>query len=152
LLTLRRRQPNQYRAFKLPFPTVWSYVAFYICTLLTYWSGWEIISKMCVAMFLGFLVMLGNFYFRPKSYQNSHPLNWRESSWIWPYFVGIGIFSYCGTFGSGIAIIPFGLDLIYLAVFCLAILFIAVRYSLPSCKIQEYIQALDLPTQEINKS
>jgi amino acid transporter len=146
LLALRRRQPNQYRPFKLPFPGVWSYIAFYICTLLTYWSGWNIVSKMCVAMFLGLLVMLGNFYFRPKSYQDLHRLDWRESSWVWPYFVGIGIFSYLGTFGGGMGKITFGWDLVYLAVFCLAILGIAVRYSLPSYKIKEYIQGLDLPT------
>jgi len=147
LLALRRRQPNQYRPFKLPISSVWGYVAFYICTLLTYWSGWGIVSKMCVAMFLGLLVMLGNFYFRPKEYRKKHPLNWRESCWVWPYFVGIGLFSYLGTFGGGIGKIPFGWDLLVLAVFCLFILTLAVRYSLPSYRIKEYIQDINLPVK-----
>ena len=146
LLALRRRMKQQYRPFKLPISTIWAYVAFYICTLLTYWSGWGIVSKMCVAMFLGFLVMLGNFYFRPKSYQITHPLNWREACWIWPYFAGVGVLSYLGSFGGGIGVIDFGWDLFCIAIFCVIILFLAVRFSLPSHRIKEYIKDLDLPT------
>jgi amino acid transporter len=149
LLALRRQKPDQYRPFKLPLPTIWSFVAFYICTLLTYWSGWGIVSKMCVAMFLGLLVMLGNYYFRPSSYRQEHRLNWRESVWVWPYFVGIGVFSYLGTFGGGMGLISFGWDLVCLAIFCMIILTVAVRFSLPANAIGDYIKDLDLPKKPV---
>jgi amino acid transporter len=149
LLALRKRKPDQYRPFKLPFPTIWAFLAFYICTLLTYWSGWGIVSKMCAAMFLGLLVMLGNYYFRSKTYRQTHPLNWQASLWVWPYFIGIGVFSYLGTFGGGIGILGFGWDLVYIAVFCVLILFLAVRYCLKAPAIDEYIKDLDLPTKPV---
>lgn len=145
LMALRARRPDQYRPFKLPFASLWSYVAFYICTLLTYWSGWGIVSKMCVAMFIGLLVMLGNYYFRPAAYREEHMLNWREAYWVWPYFIGIGVFSYLGSFGGGLGVIGFGWDLLVLAIFCLIILAVATRFSLPASKMQEYIQDLNLP-------
>lgn len=147
LLALRRRLPDHYRPFKLPFPVVWSYLAFYICTLLTYWSGWGIVSKMSVAMSVGLLVMIANQRLRPAAYQQSHRLDWREACWVWPYFLGIALFSYLGSFGGGIGLIPFGWDLSLLAVFCLIILWLATSFSLPAEKVEAHIQGLDLPTR-----
>lgn len=45
LLAFRHQIPDRKRHIKLPFAYVWSYIAFYLCTLFIYWVGWDIISK-----------------------------------------------------------------------------------------------------------
>ena len=122
MLTLRRQLPEQTRPIKLPCGTLWAYIAFFICTLLSYWSGWFIIQKFAFAVVIGLVIML--------IYQLLHrnkQLNWQASLWMWPYFVGIIGFSYIGNFG-GHALLPDWQILLAMGLFCAIILTLAVRF------------------------
>ena len=66
LLALRDQAPNQLRPFKLPFVKLWSWTAFYICTLLMYWSGWNIISKLGISLIIGLIILFG-YHFGTKT-------------------------------------------------------------------------------------
>ncbi len=141
LLALRYQLPNQKRPFKLPFATTWTTVAFYICTLLTYWSGWETLSKLAICLGVGLAVLFLHRLFIQTT--ESPPLNWRSSIWIWPYFVGISIISYLGNFG-GHGIIPFGWDFLIIGLFCMGIMFLAIKFKLPDDVTKDYVDRLEL--------
>lgn len=142
LLALREQAPNQPRPFKLAFPKTTAFLAFYICTLITYWSGWAIISKLSVALAFGFVLLF--WYHTCSKRGRKIQFDWLAATWLWPYFIGISIISYLGNFGGGRNIIPFGWDFIWIAVFCMAILYIAQRFKLPAEKTQAFIRALNL--------
>lgn len=124
-LTLRYQMPDQTRPFRLPIVTVWSFVGFYICTLIIYWTGWEIISKLGLCLFISFMlfVIYRCFSKRPRGVL----MNWRAATWMWPYLAGLNVISFLGTYG-GIEKIPFGWDFLFLGILCVTCLYLAVHY------------------------
>lgn len=142
LLALRSQRPHQLRPFRLPYAKFWATAAFYLCTLLTYWSGWDVIAKVDATLLVGFAVLMIHRHFINPG--NREPLNWQASVWIWPYFIGLSLLSYLGSFGHGRAIIPLGTDAILLAIFCTVIMGLAMRYKLSSTTTEKYIEGLEL--------
>jgi len=142
LLSLRYQAPNRHRPFKLPFATFWATLAFYICTLLTYWSGWHVISKLSIAIIIGFIVLLIHHYvINPRKKSQLH---WKPSLWMWIYFIGITMISYLGNFGGGRDIIPFGWDFGLIAVFCTVVMVVAVKFKIPAEETMAHLEDLGL--------
>ena len=138
LLALRQQLPQRLRPFRLPAVALWTIGAFYICTLLIYWSGWIIISKLGLALLIGLTVLVTHRYFiKPNERFAFH---WRASIWIWPYFLGMVLISYLGNFGGGKEIIPFGWDFIVIGVFCIFTIWLAMKFKLPAELTQSLLQ------------
>ena len=142
LLAMREQAPNQHRPFRLPLAKTWGVIAFYLCTVFSYFNGWEIISKLSVGVLSGFFILI---LYRCFSKTAKKPaLNWRASIWIWPYIIGLTFISYLGSFGQGKNILPFGWDLLVLAIFSLGILYLAKRFKMPSSYTLAHIDELKL--------
>lgn len=123
LLCLRKELPNAKRLFRLPAAHVMCVLAFYFCNLISYWTGWETIYKLAIAMLIGLV------FFTMASVRGrlrSQPLGLKSAIWLIPYFSGLVLISYLGAFG-GKNVIPFGWDFFVIAVFSIVILYMAVR-------------------------
>lgn len=142
LLALRKQVPKQARPFRLPFAKVWSTIAFYFCTLLSYFSGWEVISKLGISLGAGLVVLL--FYHYTTARGRKLKLHWRQAIWLWPYLIGLSVISYFGNYGSGLHLIPVNIDLILIAVFCVVIVYLATYFRLPAQLTKQYIKKLNL--------
>lgn len=140
MIALRYQVPNQPRPVTLPFGHVWAYVAFFMCTLLAYWNGWEILKLAGIAILIGFAIL---FLYRKLSQRLHIDLNLRQSLWIWPYFVGLLTISYLGNYG-GTQVLDVYTSMMALAVLCLFILWLAVKFRLPDAVTQNYIHELQL--------
>ena len=138
LLTLRKQLPYYRRPFKLPFVTVWATIAFYLCTLLTYWSGWTVISKLGIALLIGLLILLMHRAFITPN--KRIPLNIKAALWVWPYLLGITLISYLGNYGNGKEIIPPGWDFLVIGFFCILIMWLAIKFRLPMILTQNYMK------------
>lgn len=126
LISLRKTQPDQHRPFRLPYATFFALAAFYICNLLIFWTGWETVYKMMIALSIGFI------FFAIHCYQVKDNLwvkQWNSSWWIFVYLIGMTIISYLGTFGKGIGKIPFGMDFLVIALWSIIIFFLALKLS-----------------------
>ncbi len=122
LLCLRLELPNEKRQFRLPFSNLICLLAFYFCNLMSYWTGWDTIYKLAIAILIGF----GFFalaYFRGKL--KTSTIGFKSVLWIVPYLAGLVLISYLGAFG-GRNIIPFGWDFLVIAIFSIVILYLAV--------------------------
>jgi amino acid transporter len=126
LIVLRYQLPHAKRAIKLPFGLAWGYIAFYICTLMCYWTGWQVISKL--AIFLILALSCYTLYRLCSPWARTIKLDWQASIWIWVYFAGLTCLSYVGNFGGGKGLISFGPDFIVVAALSAITLFLAVRY------------------------
>lgn len=122
LLCLRLQLPEEQRNFKLPAATLLCTLAFYCCNLVSYWTGFTTIWKLEVAILIGF-TLFSIAYLRGKI--ELEQLNLRSIWWIAPYFIGLFVISYFGSFG-GTGTISFGWDFLVIAVFSLIILRLAV--------------------------
>ncbi len=124
LITLRRTYPNQIRPFLLPYVDVIAFIAFYICNLLIFWTGWHTVSRLMMALGVGLLVFVYR-YFKLKN--QGIDVQWKKSIWLIPYFIGVGVISYLGSFGHGINVIKFGVDFFVIALFSGGIFYFALQ-------------------------
>ncbi len=141
--TLRKRLGDQERFFKLPYANLWSFVAFYICSLLFYWSGWPIVSKFYIALLIGLGILF--FYKMYNKKNRSLSLDWKEGAWMWPYFIGMTIISYYGSF-NGKGVIPFGMDFIFVAVLSVFTMWFAGRCAFDSETIYRSLEEIKHPS------
>jgi peptidoglycan/LPS O-acetylase OafA/YrhL len=122
LLCLRLELPEQERKFRLPFANLFCLVAFYFCNLISYWTGWDTMYKLAIAIVTGF-VFFGIACARGRIKQTS--LGMKSAIWVVPYLGGLVLLSYLGSFG-GKNVIPFGWDFLVIAIFSVMILYLAV--------------------------
>lgn len=123
LIGLRKNQPKKDRPFRLPCVNLFAFVAFYICNLLIFWTGWSTVSKMIVVMMIGFIVFILNNLQNKKNLKQQFSTSW----WILPYLSGISLISYWGSFGNGLGLISFGHDFLIIAGFTLVIFVLAKK-------------------------
>ena len=130
----RRQVPDAARPYRMPAASVMSPIAFVIANLIIYWSGFETIWKLGVVH-------------RHRLRAHRHlmafdsqrpPLDWRSAQWLPVYLIGMGIISWQGQFSGGAVAapvntnnIPFGMDLLVVAVFSLVIYYWAMATRLP---------------------
>jgi amino acid transporter len=122
----RRQLPNADRPFKLPIAQVISPLAFIAAGLIIYWSGFEVVWKLGVAIILGYL-LLGMYYSdRPELPR----INWVKSSWILAYLVGIGLITWVGQYGpQNTGRLAYPWDILVVALFSLGIYYWAVLWG-----------------------
>jgi amino acid transporter len=135
---MRRQEPDHPRPFKLPAGEVLAVLAFIVANLVIYWSTWDVIWHVLVAMVFG-LVLLGIGHIVNPS-ELTPDLDWRGASWVWPYFIGLGVISYLGPEDFyGIGVIPFGWDILVVAVFSIAIYYFAMSVRLTPEEVRRHV-------------
>lgn len=123
LLCLRETLADHKRPFKLPAANFLCLLAFYCCNLFSFWTGWDTISKLAIALSIG-IVMFALSCLRGMV--KVKPDEIRSALWILPYLSGLVLFSYLGSFG-GIGLMPFGWDFLVIGLFSILILRLAVH-------------------------
>lgn len=122
LLCMRLELPNKKRNFRLPFANVLCLFAFYFCNLMSYWTGWDTIYKLAIAIAIGF-----GFFISACLHGKVNMLSkgFKSAIWVVPYLSGLILISYLGAFG-GKNMISFGWDFLVIAIFSIVILYLAV--------------------------
>ncbi|HEX2741125.1 MAG TPA: APC family permease [Rubrobacter sp.] len=135
---LRRQEPDHPRPFKLPAGELLAPVAFIVANLIIYWTGWEILWKLIVAIALGFVLLGIGHIVNPSELTPS--FDWRASSWLWPYLGGMAVVSYIGAsdFG-GRGWIPFGWDILVVTAFSVAIYYYAISVRLTPDEVRRHV-------------
>ena len=97
--SLRRTRPDLIRPYRLPAARLLAPLSFVFATFIAYWSGWQTISTLMIALFLGYGLMglARSFHldFEPPR------IDWASAWWLFPYLGSLSIISYLGNFGRG---------------------------------------------------
>lgn len=109
------QSPKKFQPFSVKFIHSLSLVAFYICNLMIIWSGWEIVMKIFILFFSGYIV-LGLMKWMKIGLQNITMDEVIRGSWAIVYIIGLTLISFFSSFGGG-DIIHFGLDFFVIALF-----------------------------------
>jgi amino acid transporter len=147
-LSLRKHKPEIKRPFKVPSATIFCTVSFIICNFILYWSGWDVIWKMLLTIAIGYAFLA---IYRACSKKEHQPLGFKSFWWMIPYFIGLGVISYCGSFGGGHNYIPFGWDAAIIAGFSVIILYLSQKCSYITESFDEIYQEA-ISTQKNNKN
>lgn len=138
LLCLRKELAEEKRLFRLPAAHALCLFAFYCCNLMSYWTGWETISKLAVAMVMGLV------FFSMACFQGNlkgKKIGLKSILWIFPYLSGLVLISYLGAFG-GKNIITFGWDFLVIGLFSVIILYLALKSRVTDVTKNEYQQQM----------
>jgi amino acid transporter len=123
----RKVLPDAVRPYRMPGAVVIAPIAFVVANLIIYWSGFETLWKLGVAIIIGYLMILMHFSDNP----HAPKINWRNSAWLGAYLIGMGIISWQGQFGPENTFrLPFWWDMLTVTVFSLAIYY----WALYSCQ------------------
>jgi amino acid transporter len=97
--SLRRSHPELARPYRLPAARLFAPASFVFATFIAYWSGWQTISTLMLALFLGY----GFMGVARRLHLDLEPprIEWAAARWLFPYLIGLSAVSYLGDFGSG---------------------------------------------------
>ncbi len=148
LASLRRQLPNQKRPFFLPKANFMCWLAFIILNIILYWTGWKTILKMLMVLVVGLLVLL---IFRcTQSREERVVLHMKHAYWLLPYFLFVSTISWIGNFGGGHAWIPFGWDMLGVAIFATVFFFWGIRCRLPDEQVLKQLSLESVNVDEEN--
>ena len=112
-------------------------------------SGWAVVWKLIVAIFIGFALLgVSAIFTKPE---DRPQIDWGNGMWLWPYLLGMGVISYLSSFDTatpssflGILhgprnVLTFGWDVLAVAVFSVLVYAIAIRMRLSPERSREYV-------------
>jgi len=145
---LRRQEPDRDRPYRLWAGSLLAPLGFAIANEIILFAGWAVVWKLIVAIVIGFILLGISAATSPPERRPS--LDWRSGAWVWPYVIGLGVVSYLGSFGPSDAIpliglkgatnaLQFGWDILVMALFSVAIYYLAISLRLPPERAREYI-------------
>jgi len=140
LLCLRLQLPEEKRTFRLPAANVICVIAFYCCNLISYWTGWNTIWKLAIAIGIGLIVLVIAYL---RGFIDKQHFGLRAIFWLGPYLIGLFFISYLGSFG-GKGYIPFGWDFLVIGIFSLVILMLAIATRRDTVREQYQIYQQEL--------
>ncbi|MGN6780454.1 MAG: APC family permease [Marmoricola sp.] len=145
LAALRKQAPERERPFLLPGGHIIPVLAFWASNMIVYWSGWDIVWKLMVAVLLGFL-LLGVFLLtgQVKAPDFDVPSG---AAWIVPWLVGLTIVSYFGAFpepGAGNrGDLGFEASAAIILVLSIVVYALAYRFRLSDADAQRHIGTVE---------
>jgi amino acid transporter len=136
--TLRRQEPDHPRPFRLPAGEVFAVAAFVVANLIIYWTGWDVLWRLYIAIAVGFVLLGIGHLVNPSEFLPR--LDWRAGSWLWPYFIGLGVLSYLSpTDFGGTGLLPFGVDIVIVAAFSIVIYYYAMSVRLTPEEVRSHV-------------
>jgi amino acid transporter len=144
---MRRQARDVERPFKLPAGEVLAPAAFMAANLIIYWTGWTVIWKLLITIALGFVL----FAVAQATNRTERTLGWRAASWLWPYLVGMAVISYLGPFGGGAGVIPFGWDVLVVAIFSITIYALAMSVRLTPEEVRRHVADASEEAEEVEE-
>jgi amino acid transporter len=141
LTALRMRDPDRPRPYRLPAATVLSPLGFVFANLIIYWGGFDTTMKLLVAIFVG--RVLFEITLARTNPEDRPDIDWRASSWIWPWLAGTLLIGLLGRYGNwGFRnVLPNWVDLGVVAVFSLVIFYFAISLAMPAEKVLAMVEA-----------
>lgn len=127
LAALHRLDPNRERAYRVPAPKVLLPAAFCSANLIIYFSGFDTVWKLMIAMVVGLLLFAFGAW---RSRTDAIRTSWRNSIWILPWFAGHVVIGGLGRYGGGHEVIPNWIDLVIVIGFSLAVYYVALGMTL----------------------
>jgi amino acid transporter len=143
---LRKTMPNMPRPFKLGGMGFFAPAAFVVASLILYWSGWSIDAPVALILLVGVLLYAyGVTTFAP----DEQIYSWKyvkAGIWLVVYIIVMLVLTYIGSseFGAPHQIIPYGWDMLVVAVVSLVFFYWGVASGIPTfeseAKLKEFAQ------------
>ena len=144
-LCLRYQLPELERKVKVPVVWLWSLIALTSCSLIVYWTGWEVVSRLGIAV----VVSLAAYWIYRIFSSRPHgiKMHWPAAFWMLPYLLGLTLISYLGCYDGGCSLILPGWDVVVITLLSLLTLFLAVNCRASDAHVEETMRLLNQEAQ-----
>jgi len=144
MAAFRKQVPDAKRPYRMPGAVVLAPVGFIVASLIIYWTGFEIVWRLGVAVLLGY-VLIGIWMAMDKQ---RPPMDWKSAQWLPVYLIGMGIITWQGGFGSGTGNIGLWWDIGLVAAFSLVIFYWAQATRLSREEMLKIVSLQAVPEAE----
>ncbi|MDQ6637450.1 MAG: APC family permease [Candidatus Dormibacteraeota bacterium] len=156
---LRRQEPDRARPFRLPAASVMAPLGFIVANELILFASFAVVWKLIVAVLLGFVLLAISLARTPHDQRPS--LDWDGARWLWPWLIGLLVIAFVSSFDRkatpehffGVTVplgwLPFGVDMLVMAVFSAAIYYMAMRVRISSERATTYVRELSAEEAEL---
>jgi amino acid transporter len=152
----RGQVPEAPRPYRMPGASVLAPIAFIVANLIIYWSGFEVLWKLGIAIVIGYVLIGTSMAFDKER----PPLDWKSAQWLPVYLLGMGVISWQGQFSGAASTpaplaptntfnIPFWWDMLIVAAFSLVIYLWAQRARLPRHEMLELVGRQSGPVESV---
>ncbi|HEY6934539.1 MAG TPA: APC family permease [Marmoricola sp.] len=149
LAALRSQDPDRERPFRLPGGHVIPVLAFWASNMIVYWSGWDIVWKLMVAVLLGF-ALLGVFALTGQVSMPDLDLP-SGAAWLLPWLGGMTLVSWLGRFpgppagdlAGNLGVLNFGWAFVVVFALSLLVYVLAYRFRLPAHAAARHIDGTE---------
>lgn len=147
VLALRHQLPHQERPFRLPAVYALAFLGFLSSNLIVYWSGWDIVWKLMVAVLLGYILLAVH---EGRFHRITPQLDWRSGAWLPVWLAGLTLISWLGAYpedrpAGNLDILSFGWSILVLAVFSVLVMWLAVAMRLPPTTVEAHLREPAVP-------
>ena len=125
LSILTRTHPEHFGKLPQKWVHVFCITAFYICNMMIFWSGWDVIYKIMIMFIVGYVILALKIYFN----KGKSPIaSFGYFAWflVIVYMLGVTVISYLSSFG-GHHVIPFGVDFGFVGIFT-CVVYVLAQY------------------------
>ncbi|RKP43965.1 APC family permease [Trinickia fusca] len=142
LMALRRAATDIERPLRLPLMNVIAPFAFVCASLVLYWAKWPLTGEIILLMVVALPVY---FYYQGKAGWSGWGRDLKAAWWLVAYLPSMAVFSLIGSkqFG-GLGVLPYGWDMLAIAVFALVFYHWGVRSGYRSNYLDERESEEDL--------
>ena len=154
----RGQVPEAARPYRMPGAVWLAPLAFIMANLIIYWSGFEVLWKLAIAIIIGYVLIGISMAFDPQR----PPLDWKSAQWLPFYLIGMGIISWQGQYSgtsekhplppTNTFNIPFWWDMLVVAGFSLIIYYWAQHVRLSRAEMLNLVnrQAGETPEPRLH--
>ncbi|MCI0183232.1 APC family permease [Sulfoacidibacillus ferrooxidans] len=150
LTVLRKTASDAIRPYRLAGASIISPLAFVIGSLIIYWTGWAIDSKLLIALLIG-IILYGIFsLLLPSEIERPSGQSFKSGIWLILYLLVMLFFSYAGStkLGELKNWIAYPWDMVIVAMTSLVFFYVGVQSGYRTKDVEEALEAVEQSRQE----
>lgn len=143
-MSLRKLAAHYPRPIRLPLLNIIAPIAFIIISLILHWARWPLTGKVIFLMSIGFVIYV---YYQMQQGWPNFKEQFKAGLWFIFYLISVAVLSYIGSeqFG-GNNIIPYGWDMLSVALVALAFYFWAINSAWLNPALNKILDSIAVDT------
>ncbi len=141
---LRRNDPDRQHPYRVPAPAAILPIGFAFASLIIYWSGFDVVWKLAIALLIGQVIFLIAYAVNARNL-NRREARWQSVLWFWPWLLGLILFGYLGNFGAkgagNIGVLPKDLDALIVAAYAIVVYELVIRTGQARALVEPEVEA-----------
>jgi amino acid transporter len=142
MMALRKELPGYRRPFRLGGGWIIPWLAFVSSNLIVFWSGWDVVWKLMLAVLLGFVLLVVH---ETGWGRHTPKLDMRAGFWMLPWLGGVTVISWLGRYpgldrrAGNLGYLDLVSGVVVIALFSTFIMWLAHRFRLRGERVVEQL-------------